>query len=438
MISPRILIVEDERIVAKGLMRTLENLGYRVAAIVASGEGAVQAAEEVWPDLVLMDIMLEGTMNGIEAAGRIHTLFRIPVVYLSAHADKKQLEQAKETQPYGYLSKPFTQHELAGTIEMALHKHSIDMRLKQSEERFRQIYDKTPVMMHSVDDRGIIRSVNDQWLTTLGYERDEVIGMSIDLIMTLESRRTLRSVLPEFWRVGKVSNLQYRYVRKDGSTVDVLLDSVAVEDPVWGRVSLSTTRDITRQSGVSSGITERKHIEQQLQSVHDELEQRVAEPAAELREADRRMSEEIGIRREVEEALRESEKRFKDLVELLPLIVFEVDTGGNLTFINRGGLEATGCDLEDIAETPNVLEYFIPRHGEQAGSDLLGALDGERISGNEYFVRRKDGTTLPVVMYTSPIVRDGKTVGIRGVAVDIADRKQAVDQIKDALAEKKS
>jgi PAS domain S-box-containing protein len=434
--SPRILIVEDERIVAKGLARTLENLGYRVAAIVSSGEAAVQTAEEVWPDLVLMDIMLEGPMNGIEAARRINSLFRIPVVYLSAHANKKLLEQAKVTQPYGYLSKPFSQQELSGTIVTALYKHSIDMRLKRSEERFRQIYDKAPVMMHSVDDRGIVRSVNDRWLDTLGYQRGEVIGMGIDFIMTPESGNKFRAGLPAFWKEGKGANLRYRYMRKDRSIADALLDSVVVHDPVWGRVILSVTRDITLYRGVDTATDEPEDIERNVRNIHDDPELPVFERSTELLEANRSKSEEISMGRGIEEAQCESEQRFRDLVDLLPQIVFEVDTGRKLTFVNRGGLEATGYNSEDIAETPNVLEYFIPEHREAAGNDLVRALDGERISGHEYSIRKKDGNIVSVVTYASPIVRDGRTVGVRGVAVDITDRTRAEDQLKDALAEK--
>ncbi len=118
-----ILIVEDERIVAEDIQKSLENLGYSVSAIVPSGEKAIQKAEEDNPDLVLMDIVLKGDMDGIEAAEQIYSHFNIPVVYLTAHADEKKLQRAKATESYGYLLKPFEDEELHTTIEMALHRH---------------------------------------------------------------------------------------------------------------------------------------------------------------------------------------------------------------------------------------------------------------------------------------------------------------------------
>ncbi|MBI5249287.1 MAG: PAS domain S-box protein [Desulfomonile tiedjei] len=118
--------------------------------------------------------------------------------------------------------------------------------LRLSEARFREIYDNAPVMMHSINPDGTIRNVNQKWLTEMGFDRDEVEGYGIDNFMTSESVKALLDILPTFWRDGKVSNLRYQYVKKDGTAIDVLLDSVVVHDTVWGKVSLSTVRDVTQ------------------------------------------------------------------------------------------------------------------------------------------------------------------------------------------------
>ncbi|MDP3722537.1 MAG: response regulator [Candidatus Omnitrophota bacterium] len=120
MPPPKVLIVEDERIVAKGLHARLTWMGYAVVASVASGEAAIREAEHSSPDLVLMDIRLEGPMDGIEAARRIQQRFNIPVVYLTAHADEQTFERAKQTRPCGYLTKPYAEAELKRAIESAL------------------------------------------------------------------------------------------------------------------------------------------------------------------------------------------------------------------------------------------------------------------------------------------------------------------------------
>ncbi|WFN35563.1 response regulator [Methanogenium sp. S4BF] len=131
MEKKRILIVEDEVIVAMTLEDVLQKLGYQVAGAVTNGPDAIQMAGEVMPDLVLMDIRLDGSMDGIEAATRISSLYSIPVVYLTAHSDQATLSRAIQTQPYGYLLKPFRERDLYTTIEMAFHKHRV---IRQTSE----------------------------------------------------------------------------------------------------------------------------------------------------------------------------------------------------------------------------------------------------------------------------------------------------------------
>jgi CheY-like chemotaxis protein len=129
MEKTQILVVEDDLIIADDIKESLISLGYAVCAIVSSGEEAIEKAEENKPDLVLMDIVLEGKMNGIEAADQIHSRFDIPVVYLTAYADEKTLERAKITEPYGYILKPYEYRELHSATEIALYKHKMG-RLK--------------------------------------------------------------------------------------------------------------------------------------------------------------------------------------------------------------------------------------------------------------------------------------------------------------------
>src|SRR5512145_1928453 len=118
-----VFIVEDEAIVADDLRETLTSLGYSVAGIAKSGELALQKVAETHPDLVLMDIHLAGPMDGIDAAGRIHERQEIPVIFLTAYADKALLERAKQTEPYGYIIKPYDERGLQSAIEMAVYKH---------------------------------------------------------------------------------------------------------------------------------------------------------------------------------------------------------------------------------------------------------------------------------------------------------------------------
>ena len=138
MKKKQILVVEDERLVAEDIKMSLQRFGYAVPGIVFSGEEAVKKAEEMNPDLVLMDIVLEGEMDGIEAASAIRSRFDIPVVYLTAYADKKTLERAKITEPFGYIIKPFEDRELHSVIEIALYKHRMEGKLKKTQQELMQ------------------------------------------------------------------------------------------------------------------------------------------------------------------------------------------------------------------------------------------------------------------------------------------------------------
>jgi len=126
MTEERILIVEDEHIVAMGIKRMLKNMGYTLAGIASSGEEAINKAESTFPDLVLMDIMLKGEMNGIEAAKEIKSRFGIPVVYLTACSESKIVERAWKTGHSGYVVKPFDEKDLQKSINVALCRHKME------------------------------------------------------------------------------------------------------------------------------------------------------------------------------------------------------------------------------------------------------------------------------------------------------------------------
>ncbi|MDO9326664.1 MAG: response regulator [Methanoregula sp.] len=128
-----IFIVEDEAIVANDIKETLQSLGYEVMGIAKSGEIALEMVDKLRPALVLMDIHLATEMDGVEAAGKIHVLYDIPVIYLTAYADKELLDRAKVTEPYGYVLKPYDERELHSVIEMAHYKHRISCEIKKRD-----------------------------------------------------------------------------------------------------------------------------------------------------------------------------------------------------------------------------------------------------------------------------------------------------------------
>jgi PAS domain S-box-containing protein len=133
MNKAKILIVEDEGITAEDIKDYLNSLGYDILAICSTGEDAIEKARELDPDLVLMDIMLAGVVDGIQAAELIREQYGIPVVYLTAYSDPQTLERAKITEPYGYVLKPFDQRDLQIAVEIALHKHTMQSKILESQ-----------------------------------------------------------------------------------------------------------------------------------------------------------------------------------------------------------------------------------------------------------------------------------------------------------------
>ena len=172
MSRPRILIVEDDPVISMGLRDRLKNFGYEITAMVTTGEEAIEQAKKNKPDLALMDIKLEGLMDGIEAARSLRTLFDIPVIYVTAFTDEALLARAKEAEPLGYLVKPFGERELRSAIEVALYKDRMERQVKESEERFRHLSDIAPF--------GISIMARDRTCEYLNRKFTEIFGYTID------------------------------------------------------------------------------------------------------------------------------------------------------------------------------------------------------------------------------------------------------------------
>ena len=174
-----ILVVEDEAIVAEDIKNSLQTAGYTVPATASSGEDAIRRVKEFDPDIVLMDIVIKGKIDGIETAKQIHAIFDIPVVYLTAFSDERTIERAKITEPFGYLIKPFNKRELNITIEMALYKHKIEEELKNNRKFFESILESIVFGIWVTDKDDIIRYANQGVGKVAGINPEKIIGMQI-------------------------------------------------------------------------------------------------------------------------------------------------------------------------------------------------------------------------------------------------------------------
>ena len=214
-----ILVIEDDALIAANLVHTLSSLGYTVQKPVATGEDAVRSVTTQQPDLVLTDIELIGSMNGIEAAEKIRAIADIPIVYLTAYTDDLRLKQAQLTEPYGYIVKPAHSRELNATIEMALYKHGLDRKLKESEEKYRVVADFTYDWEFWLAPDGKFIYVSPSCERITGYRPEEFM-VDPDLMVTIvhdnDRDRVIDNLSHKEDGFGEKGALEFRIIARGG------------------------------------------------------------------------------------------------------------------------------------------------------------------------------------------------------------------------------
>jgi PAS domain S-box-containing protein len=377
----QILIVEDDTIIAMDLENQLKNLGYGVSAKVSYGKDAIQKAKENTPDLVLMDIVIKGEIDGIEAAEEIRTQFDIPVVFLTAFADKERIERAKLTMPFGYILKPFQDRDLKVTIEMALYVAKVDTKRKQAEHDLRESEEKYRSMMEAMPDAVYICSpdfrveyMNPVMIKRTG--RDATGDLCYKAINDLDERCP--------WCV-------YDKIQQGESA------KIEIDSPKGNRYYNVSNSPIFHEDGSISKMT---------------------------------IYSDITEHKQAEAALRNSEERFRDLTEMLPESVFEFNRNLELTYANRCAFELFGYSAEDLKRGLNGLELIAPVDRDRATANVAGRLKGEDPGTVEYQALRKDGSSFPILFHASSIIKEGELSGLRGILLDITARKRAEEELR--------
>jgi len=180
--TPRIMVVEDEPIISHNITRHLEYLGYRISGVASSADQAQVIIAQSGADVVLMDIHLDGAVDGISLASIIQEEFDIPVVYLSGLMDDETLERAKITHPFGYVAKPFTRRELQIAIEIALYKHRVENQLRTQADQIRELLAVMNQGFCVINKDGIILEANKALWEILGLETSRTSVKLLDYI----------------------------------------------------------------------------------------------------------------------------------------------------------------------------------------------------------------------------------------------------------------
>jgi PAS domain S-box-containing protein len=205
MTPARILILEDDRVVARDIQKQLTRIGHEVLGMAVRGEDAVALALDMRPDLVLMDIRLGGEIDGVEAATRIRKQCQSPVVFLTAYSDDDTLRRASQAEPFGYLLKPFEDSQLRTVIEMALYKHVADQKLRDSERRYATTLSSIGDAVIATDRLARVTFMNPVAVSLTGYSQDEALGLPVSetfRVVHEETREAVEDPAAQALRLG--------------------------------------------------------------------------------------------------------------------------------------------------------------------------------------------------------------------------------------------
>lgn len=217
----RLLIVEDEVIIAKDLEQQLRRWGYHVVGLAVSSDEAIQMTKDLQPDLILMDIQLDGGMDGIETTTLIYQQSDIPVIYLTAHSDEHTLERAKPTRPFGYLVKPVDFPTLHASIEVAIYTHSIRKQLAESELQHKAVLDTALDGFMLIDETGHLCDVNQAFCDMMGYTRNELLNLSVTNLKDTETQDDIENRMATAAKEHGSIRFESRYRHKSGTSVDI-------------------------------------------------------------------------------------------------------------------------------------------------------------------------------------------------------------------------
>jgi two-component system cell cycle sensor histidine kinase/response regulator CckA len=260
MAKANILIVEDESIIASVIAVALKKFSYEVIDILNTGEAAVVVALQRKPDLILMDIRLQGAVDGIAAVEQIQKKLDIPVIYLTAYADEPTLERAKKTKPYGYIPKPFQEIELKTTIEMALYKHGFELQLKASEARFRSLFEKSQDVIYISDKSGNLLEINPAGLKLFGYSHAEMLNANMESLYQNPAEHS--ALLTALRESHNIAGVEVELKKKDGTPMACLQST---------QVRTDEKNSILDMQGIIRDITELKRAETERKSLESQL-----------------------------------------------------------------------------------------------------------------------------------------------------------------------
>lgn len=274
MSKTKVLIIEDEVIVAKDIQRTLIKLGYDVPAIANSAQSAFEKIDQVDPDLVFCDIKLKGNLDGIDIALRLREEFMIPVIFLTSYVDKATLDRAKITEPYGYIVKPFNEVDLQTTIEMALYKFSQDQKVRDNEQRFANVVRNIDEALFITDMDNMLTYINPRAESYYDLTLNYVKGMDMDRFIEIKhhdliSNTNLDEKIHSFTN-AQITDVKTQQVTAANLTISPIRDEINLRigtayiinlKPESANKAVSQTATVATESAAEDAHTDATDVE---------------------------------------------------------------------------------------------------------------------------------------------------------------------------------
>ncbi|MBI1932490.1 MAG: response regulator [Ignavibacteriales bacterium] len=258
MEKAKILVVEDEIIIAMEIAERLKAMGYEVMRIVSNGQMAIENAIREEPDLILMDIMIQGEIDGIETATKIRSFSDIPVIYLTANADDSTLQRAKVSDAFGYLIKPFEERELNTTIEMALYKHKMETKLRENEARFRSLVQNSTMGIFRTKLEGTLVLVNPALVKILGYSNSNELLNEKTFSILINGIDAWNNLIDRIKFEGSINSVRQIVKKKDGSIITVSISGNLIKGDKNGPFFDGTIEDVSLQEQYQTQLIKAK------------------------------------------------------------------------------------------------------------------------------------------------------------------------------------
>ncbi len=380
----KVLVVEDESIVAMELRFHLQKMNLSVVGIYDSGDVAIAKAQEMVPDLILMDIIIKGDKDGIETAHIIRSQLDIPVIFLTAHSDPKTLERAQQEAPYGYVLKPFRERELQITIEMALQRHKMERQVKESESWLQTTLNSIGDAVIATDEHGMVRFLNPVAQSYTGWSQQDAVGKDFSEVFNIINEETRE---PQENPVEKALRTR--------STVHLANHTVLIS---------KAGKEISIEDSAAPILDEHKQIRGIVVVFYD-----------------------VSDRKKMQRQLEESEGKYRSFIEHFNGIAFQLNPDYTPIFINGAFEGITGYCTEDFMNGTITWKQLI--HPDDL--KMMKATNRNHQMGQnsneleqEYRIICKDGNQRWVHSLLQKIFdKAGNLVRMQGIVHDISDKK---------------